>query len=141
MKEGSLTAHVIGVGVINITTGKTKFDWDIYDVPKEGRWAGSDSYAHLTDGGFLLLAGKNTFCIGKEEIILRDNDSQRKKTIVSEIIDQCHCNKVELLAMLKRHNYDYTPIRAFRSRGARNRKLQTSYSVKGTEYTKDWKKR
>jgi len=32
--------------------------------------------------------------------------------------------------MLKKHGYDYTPLRPFQKRTSGNRKLKTSYSVK-----------
>jgi hypothetical protein len=36
------------------------------------------------------------------------------------------------MVMLKNNGYDYYPLKAFTARAKGNRKLKTSYSVKGT---------
>jgi len=114
------TLHVLSIGIVNILSGKTMYGWSIYDhvdghVPRIA----------LTKSGSLLYGG----CEPGTKVELRGNDTQRllKKT---EVIDECACTKEELLAMLKKHGYDYYPIRAFSARLKDNRKLITSYSVK-----------
>lgn len=118
------TAYVLSVGVVNMQTGKTQYDWSIYES-----W-GPGMTAYLTDKGSLLFGAGKTFGIG-EEVELRGNDSQRRLHSC-KVVDESPCTKDELLAMLKKNSYDYYPIKAFRSRAEGNRKLGTSYSVKGT---------
>lgn len=123
-----LKATVISIGVINITTGKTMYDWSIYDH--------AHSHVFLTNRGFLLYASPDTFKVGDVIKELRDNDSLRKVIMPAgtpTIVDSSPCVKDDVLAMLKRNGYDYYPIRAFRARPKGNRKLSTSYSVKGTD--------
>lgn len=113
---------VIGVGVVNMTTGFTQHDWSIYE--------NTGLHAFLTDNSFLMFGTKDTFEKG-DNVVLHGNDSGRKLASTT-IIDSAPCEKDTLLAMLKSHRYDYSPIKAFRSRAKDNRKLKTSYSVKGT---------
>lgn len=122
MTNTNLTAYVISVGVVNIPTGKTMYDWSIYE--------NTGLYAFLTKSGSLLFGTQNTFNVG-DSVTLRGNDSQ-KKLKETEVIDFAPCIKDDLLKMLKNNRYDYYPIRAFTARKDGNRKLQTSYSVKGT---------
>ena len=117
-------AQVLSIGVLNINSGKTCYDWSIYET-----W-GEKTQAFLSNRGSLLFASPGTFSIG-EEVELRGNDSQRRLHDC-KIVDESPCTKEELLIMLKRNRYDYYPIKAFRSRADNNRKLGTSYSVKGT---------
>ena len=118
------TSYVLSVGIVNMQTGKTQYDWSIYET-----W-GSKMKAYLTDRSSLLFCVDGTFSIG-EEVELRGNDSQRRLHSC-KVIDESPCTKDELLTMLKKNHYDYYPIKAFRSRAEGNRKLGTSYSVKGT---------
>ena len=123
-------ANVIGVGVINMTTGmtshpkqqfETNHEWSIYE--------NKGLYAYLTNSGFLLLATEGTFEIG-DTVKLFSNEGRslsKHPTIVGISI----CEKDALLKMLKENNYDYYPIRAFKARSKGNKKLSTSYSVKG----------
>lgn len=122
-----LKAWVISVGVVNMTTGKTMYDWSIYE--------NSGLHAFLTSTGSLLFGVKETFNLN-DEVLLIGNDSLRKLNTCT-IIDSSSCIKEELLVMLRKHNYDYYPIRAFASRAKNNRKLRISYSVKGTDYNND----
>ena len=119
------TAYVLSIGVLNIQSGRTQFDWSIYET-----W-GPSVKAYLTNTGSLLFGAGETFSIG-DEVELRGNDSQRKLHSC-KVVDESPCTKDELLVMLKRNRYDYYPIRAFRPRAEGNRKLGTSYSVKGTK--------
>ena len=123
-----LKAWVISVGVVNMTTGKTMYDWSIYENEHSG-------YAFLTAHGSLLFGTKDTFN-PNDEVLLIGNDSLRKLHKTT-IIDSSSRNKEELLAMLKKHNYDYYPIKAFTPRAKNNRKLGTSYSIKGTDYNNE----
>jgi hypothetical protein len=113
--------YVLSIGIINILTGKTMYDWSIYD-----HVADHVSSVSLTRNGSLLLGGGGE--IG-DEIELRGNDSQRLLGR-DKIVDNCKCTKDEVLAMLKKNGYDYYPLRAFKARAKDNRKLKTSYSVK-----------
>ena len=119
----NLEAAVLSIGVLNINTGKGQYDWTIYDQPK--------SCVFLTDHGFLLLAQPTTFEIG-DTVRLRGNDSRRLIKDNVGIKDVSVCVKEEVLAMLKKNGYDYYPIMAFKARPKGNRKLGTSYSIKGT---------
>ena len=112
--------HVLPIGIINITTGKTMYEWSIYDWP--------ECAVYLTSRGSLLYCQPGTFEIG-DEIELRGNDSDRFLHKDS-IVDFSICKKEEVLVMLKRNDYDYYPIKAFKARASNNRKLRTSYSVK-----------
>ena len=119
-----LNAAAISIGIINITTGNTKYKWSIYDSPKE-------STVFLTNRGSLLIASSSTFKKG-DIVTLRDNDSNR--LLVSRVVikDFAPAIKDEVLLMLKNNNYDYYPIASFKARPKGNRKLGTSYSIKGT---------
>jgi hypothetical protein len=121
-----ITTYVLSIGVLNITTGKTHFDWSVYET-----WDSSMT-AYLTRKGSLLFAAGETFNIG-DQVELRGNDTQRKLATDS-IVDKAPCVKEALLVMLKNNGYDYYPLRAFAARAKGNRKLKTSYSVKGTVY-------
>lgn len=114
---------VLSVGVINIPTGKTQYDWDIY--------SNSGLHAYLTNGGYLLLGRKDCLSIN-DTYDLIGNDSNRRLSKVGRIIDMKSCeDRNDFIQWLKSHNYDYTPIRAFKKRPASNKRLITSYSIKG----------
>jgi len=122
------TVTVLSIGVVGIENGNTQYDWGIYD----DFWL-NKMYAWLTTSGFLVFSSnKDDFEIG-ETVVLRNNDSNRKiKTC--EIKDVSIVNYDDLLKMLKSHQFDYSPIAPFRSRPKGNRKLTTSYSVKGISF-------
>ena len=113
---------VIAVGVINITTGMTAHEWSIYE--------NQGLHAHLTSGGFLLLGAKGSMKPGDSYDLISDQ-TRRSLSKRGTIIDTCSCeNREDFIKWLKSHNYDYTPIRAFRKRSDSNRKLSTSYVFK-----------
>ena len=122
-----IKAAVLAIGVLNILTGKTMYDWSIYDYP-EGE-------VHLM-GRSLLYGAPDGLKVG-DEVELRGNDTGRllrANGIYSNIItDTAKCNKEDVLAMLKRNGFDYYPLRAFQPRAKSNKKLMTSYSIKGLE--------
>lgn len=120
--ESQLKASVLSVGIINMTNGKTAHGWSIFD---------SKLTAFLTSGGYLLLAAPETFKVG-DEVELIGNDTNRRLGKSHKIVDVSETDKDILLKMLKSNGFDYYPLRAFKSRPAGNKKLQTSYSVKGT---------
>lgn len=115
------TAFVLPIGVVNITSGKTCYDWSIYDDFHQ------NGFIYLV-GRFLMLDAHQDFEIG-DTITLRNNDSQRKLK-EAKVIDFCKCNKEDILAMLLKNGYDYYPKRAFQ-KGRFKAKLDTSYSIKG----------
>ena len=115
--------YVLSIGVVNILSGKTMYDWSIYDHPTPEHTPNM----YLTDRGSLLYSSGGIE-VG-DEIELRGNDSQRLLGHC-KVVDVSRSVKEELLVMLKRNNYDYYPLRAFQSRPRGNRKLMTSYSVK-----------
>ena len=119
-----LDVMVLSIGIVNITSGKTMYDWSIYDHP--------NSKVYLTNHGSLLLASSTTFddCDGAE-LTLIGNDSNKKVRSDVAIIDSAFCVLEEVLVMLKKHKYDYYPMPAFKSRARDNKKLITSHSVKG----------
>lgn len=126
-EEKTLTAHVLSIGVANPWTGSTGYDWNLYD----SEW-NNKMYAFLTNRRCILFsANKNSFKIG-DDVLLRGNDTQRKMFSV-KIIDVSKVNKEELNAMLKKHGFDYTPLRPFAKRTNNTQRLQTSYSVKGIQ--------
>jgi len=116
---------VLSVGLINMTTGKTMYDWSIYENP--------EMHAFLTDRGYLLLGREDSLKIG-DEVVLIGNDSQKRLgcNTDSKVIGIAACEKGVLLSMLKQNGYDYYPIRPFAKR-TMTRKLKTSYSIKGIE--------
>jgi len=116
MKE----VHVLSIGVINIQTGKTQYDWSVYEQ-KEAR-------LFLCSGGFFLYGVKDSLNIG-DKLILRNNDSNRKikETTVIAIMPT---NKDAIIKELLDYNYDYRQLRAFSKKRFKN-KLNTSYSIKG----------
>ena len=67
-----------------------------------------------------------------DEVELIGNDTNRRLGKSHKIVDVSETDKDILLKMLKSNGFDYYPLRAFKSRPAGNKKLQTSYSVKGT---------
>jgi hypothetical protein len=115
---------VLSIGVINPNTGKTMYDWGIYDEP----WATSKMAATLVSGGSLIFGAGEPEEIRKQ-FELVGNDSGRRLRDVT-VIDSCELSKENLLAMLKRNGYDYTPIKAFKKRPEGNRKLSTCYVFK-----------
>lgn len=121
----NLIAHVIGVGVVNMTNGNTAHGWSIYE--------NTGLHAYLTSGGYLLFGRENSFNIG-DVVKLMGNDSRRSLGRENTVEAIAKCESTELIAMLKHNGYDYTPIRAFRARAKGNKKLSTSYSVKGIEF-------
>ena len=121
-----IKAHVLSVGIINILSGKTMYDWGIYDEGWKDR-----GEAYLTGDSSLILGAPGSLEIG-DKVTLVGNDSGRKLKH-SSILDKCITNQEEMLKMLEKHDYNYRPIRAFRARPKNNRKLITSYSLKGVE--------
>lgn len=122
LKEGkSYKAYVIPIGTINIGTGKTMYDWSIYDHP--------NSEVALAQGS--LLFGAPGLKIG-DVFDLVDNDSQRSLRNSVKIQDIAKCKKEDVLAMLKKNGYDYYPARPFQKKSNTN-KLNVSYSLKGYE--------
>lgn len=117
------TLYVIAIGIVNILTGKTMYDWSIYQTV--GDHTGTVT---LTRSGSLLYGAGPAGEIG-EDIELRGNDSQRLLG-KDKIVDHSKCTKDEVLVMLKRNGYDYYPLRPFQARAKSNRKLKTSYSIK-----------
>ena len=124
-----LDAFVISVGVINPAVGKTTAfgndNYDFYEAFGEG------GEAYLVNGS-LLFGAKGSLKVD-DMVQLRANDSQRKSGYPNRVEDVAPVVKEELMAMLKRNKYDYTPLRAFRARPEGNRKLSTCYSIKGTQ--------
>lgn len=116
------TAFVLPIGIINMTTGKTCYDWSIYDEIYK------NSTIYLAGRVLLFGGGETSFNIG-DNITLRNNDSQRK---LKEVIirDICKCNKEDILAMLLKNGYDYYPKKPFQ-KAKFKAKLDTSYSLKG----------
>lgn len=119
------TLYVISIGVVNITTGKTMHGWSIYE--NHEKQSEYKAYVSLTQNGSLLY-GSGPLEIGKK-LELRGNDS--KRLLGSDtVIDSSESNMEDVLVMLKRNNYDYYPIKAFKARAKNNLKLKTSYSIK-----------
>jgi len=115
---------VISVGLVNMTTGNTMYDWSIYE--NEGL------YAFLTSGRYLLFGREDSLQIG-DNVDLIGNDSNRRLGKQHQIVAISKATQEDLLKMLKENNFDYYPIKAFRKRDSRNMKLSTSYSIKGIE--------
>lgn len=124
-KSGDYTAAVLAIGIINITTGKTKYGWSIYDSPK--------ATIYLTKYGGFLLFSDDYFSIG-DEITLRHNDTNRKLKS-DTILDSSPSNYKDVIKMLHDNKYDYSPKKPFAKNKWPN-KLSTSYSVKGVWKTK-----
>ena len=120
--ESQLKASVLSVGIINMTNGKTAHGWSIFD---------SKLTAYLTSGSYLLLAAPGTFKVN-DSVELIGNDTGRRLSKNHTIVGESPTDKDELLKFLKSHNFDYYPLRSFKARPPGNKKLQTSYSVKGT---------
>lgn len=115
---------VLSIGNVNPNTGKTMYDWGIYDE----FWSRSEMSANLISGGHLIFgAGK-----GEEpgtQLELRGNDTGRLLKTAT-VVDSCILTKENLLAMLKKNGYDYTPLRAFQKRTSGTRRLGISYVFK-----------
>lgn len=115
---------VLSVGVVNMTTGKTMYDWSIYE--NEGL------YAFLTSGSYLLFGREDSLQLC-DTVDLIGNDSNRRLGKQHFIVAISKATSGDLLKMLKDNNYDYYPIKAFKARAKSNRKLITSYSIKGVQ--------
>ena len=113
---------VMSIGVVNITTGKTCYDWSIYENP------GLEAY--LTDLGFLIFGSMGSFGVGDSFDLVGDQ-SRRSLGKRGSVVDAKSCtDREEFILWLKSHGYGYTPIRAFTSRSKHNRKLTTSFVLK-----------
>lgn len=113
---------VISVGVVNIPSGNTEHGWSIYE--------NKGLHAHLTDLGFLIFGGGKSLEIGDEFDLISDQN-RRRLSKSGTIISHYSCDdKDSFIQWLKSNGYDYTPIRAFKARNPRNRKLTTSYVLK-----------
>lgn len=112
---------VLAIGIVNILSGKTKYDWDIYTNNSGG------GVTYLTNQGFLIISSGN---VDLPEIFdLINNDSRRLLHSGVSIIDSCGTTKDEVLKMLNHNGYDYYPIKAFQKRKS-SKKLKTSYTLK-----------
>ena len=113
---------VMSVGVINIQSGKTSDGWSIYE--------NKGLEAYLTNGGFLLLGAEGSLKIGDVYDLVSDQ-TRRSLSKRGRVLDNKSCeNRDEFISWLKSHNYDYTPIKAFRKRAEGSKKLLTSYVLK-----------
>ena len=114
--------YVLSIGVVNMTSGKTMYDWSIYD--------NGPLFAYLTDKNYILFGAEGSLKIGDRFEVFND---QSRRSLGShqngEVIDISPCKSEELLAMLKKHGYDYYPIKAFKKRSM-TKKLKTSYVLK-----------
>ena len=124
-----LKAMVLSVGVVNMTTGKTQYDWSIYENQ------GLQAFLIQAPSHFLLFGAKESFKIG-DEVDLISNDSNRRLGKTGAIKDIATCTKEELLPMLLKHGFDYYPSRPFQKKKGSSSfrgpaKLTTSFSVKG----------
>lgn len=118
----SKTVFALTIGVINIQSGKTQYDWSIYDEFHK------DSKLFYCSGGFLMLGAPGSLEIG-DDIVIRNNDTQRKMkdATVKAILST---DKDTLIKELLELEFDYRQMRAFKKK-AFSRKLSTSYSIKG----------
>lgn len=114
--------YVLSLGVVNPNSGKTIYDWNIFDEWKSGMTAS------LATGGHLIFGAGQGLETGSEYIL--ENDQTRRKIKSVRILDSCQLAKENLLTMLKKNNYDYTPLRPFAKRQPGNKKLSTSYVLK-----------
>ena len=115
-------AQVLPIGVINIQTGKTQYDWSVYQS--------DTTRLFLCSGGFFLYGVEGSLNVG-DKLTLRNNDSNRKlkETTVIAIMPT---NREEVVKSLLDFNYDYRQLRAFKKKRFKN-KLMTSYSIKGVK--------
>lgn len=119
-----LKVNAISIGSINIQSGKTQYGWSIYDSK------GSEVYLVANR---LLYAAKGTFEIG-DIVSCFDNDSGRSLELVSaEITDIATAKKDDVVDMLAKNGYDYSVAKPFKKKKS-DKKLNTSYSVKGVEF-------
>lgn len=114
------TAFVINIGTINPKIGKTKFGWNVFD---------SDAVVYEC-GGRLLYCASGTFKKG-DEVVLRDNDSQKKLNTLT-IRKECRGQK-ELFDFLTSEGYNMTTPRPFQKSVGYKYDPSNSYSVKGIE--------
>ena len=114
--------YTINIGKVSPTTGKTKFDWSIFDDDHK------DSELYLLNGNCVLWGSEGS--LKKDDtLIVVDNDSLRKCGGCAggnqRVIDVCKSTKEDFNAMAKRHDY---------FSGNRRGKwgyLQSFYSIKG----------
>ena len=114
--------YVLSIGVVNMTSGKTMYDWDIYT--NEGL------HAFLTDRNYILFGAEGSLKVGDAFEVFNDQSHRSLGSHQNgKVIDTAPCEKDALLAMLKKNGYDYYPIRPFAKR-ATTRKLRTSFVLK-----------
>lgn len=124
----SKTVYALAIGVLNIQTGKTQYDWSIYDGPEQ--YPAKDySKLFYCQGGFLLYGSKESALEEGDKVIIRHNDTQRKlqETTIKKVLP---CEKEPLIEGLLELGYDYRQLRAFAKKKFKA-KLRTSYSIKG----------
>jgi len=118
------TVFCLPIGVVNINSGATMYDWSIYD-----EFWNNKMFAFLASNGFLIFSSNELdFEIG-DIAELRGNDTQRLLKTTT-IIDKVIVTRQTLTEMLLNNKYDYRPAKAFKKKEF-SRKLSTSYSVKG----------
>lgn len=116
-----MEVFVLSIGVININTGKTQYDWSIYDDKPE-----ITNLYHCKEG-FLIRGAKGSLEIG-DSVIMRNNDTRRKLGCAT--IDKVlPVTREELIDGLYELGYDYKPKRAFK-KSAFKKKLRTSFTLK-----------
>ena len=129
-KHKGLIVYVLSIGMVNIQSGKTKYNWSIYDDKNVSIYICGDG----TRASFLLYGAKGSLDIG-DNITLIGNDTQRKVDKTT-IIDICDNDKDTLITLLyDKYKMDYKLKRAFQ-KATYPWKLRTSFSIKGVELIK-----
>lgn len=123
------TVFALSIGVVNIQSGKTQYDWSIYDGTEKYPAVETKELYHCT-GSFLLMGAKGSLQEG-DSIVIRHNDTHRKLKD-AKVTKVLTCDKDTLVNELLELEYDYQVVRAFRKKQF-SKKLGTSYSIKGVE--------
>lgn len=128
-KEGAdYIVYTIPLGKVSPTTGKTKFDWSIFDEDHKDSELYLISRSGKANWCSALWGSNNSLKVG-DKVVIVDNDSQRKTGGVAGgvqiVFDSCKSTQSDFDKIA--HKYD-----SFRGRG--NKKwdaLGTWYSIKG----------
>lgn len=128
-KEGAdYIVYTIPLGKVSPTTGKTKFDWSVFDEDHKDSELYLISHSGKANWCSVLWGSKDSLKVG-DKVVIVDNDSQRKTSGVASgvqiVFDSCTSTQSDFDKIARKYD-------SFRGRG--NKKwdsLGTWYSIKG----------
>lgn len=121
----TLKLGVLSIGTVNIQTGKTKYDWSIYDNGPGHVFLANDK---------LIYAQKDSLKVG-DVVKLINHDTHRSVRWADglTVVDEAPAERDAVVEMLLRNEFDYRKLRPFQKKKF-SRKLSTSFSLKTINY-------